>query len=248
MLTTSYRMSAAMAAVVVTTAFVGASGSQATSPSQRDLLVREVFAGWSQPTQAQSGARTRIPTEALAALSRLKHAQAPPSLTDQAVLAPYRDIASAISGTTVRLTVTTGQTSQPGPMPSRKGASAQVALTAASTICGWVEATENRYAGWPDYSWEYSWHNHLDTCWNGSTVTHLNSAYAYVNHIQSGWNYRGEVSSSVGSAGGWQLQDFKQSHMEFCVLKYGCIEGMYPSAQIIQYGNGTNAISRRTTG
>ena len=244
---TSYRMSAAMAAVVVTAAFVGASGSQATSPSQRDLLVREVFAGWSRPTQAQSGARTRIPTEALAALSRLKLSHSTPSLADQTVLEPYRDIAGAISGTTVKL-ISTGRTSQPGAVSSRKGASAQVGLAAASTICGWVEATENRYAGWPDYSWEYSWHNHLDTCWNGSTVTHLNSAYAYVNHIQSGWNYRGEVSSSVGSAGGWQLQDFKQSRMEFCVLKYGCIQSLYPSAQIIQYGNGTNVISRRSTG
>jgi hypothetical protein len=248
MLTSRYRMIAAVATVLISTGFAGVGVSEAKGPSQRDTLALDVFAGWSRPTPSQMGARARISTDALAALSRLKHAQAAPSLTDQAVLAPYRDIAGAISRATVRLTVTTGQTSQPGPMPSRKGASAQVALTAASTICGWVEATENRYAGWPDYSWEYSWHNHLDTCWNGSTVTHLNSAYAYVNHIQTGWNYRGEVSSSVGSAGAWQLQDFKQSRMEFCVLKYGCIQSLYPSAQIIQYGNGTNAISRRSTG
>ena len=79
-------------------------------------------------------------------------------------------------------------------------------------------------------------------------MTQLNSAYVYVNHIQFGWNYRGEVSSSVGAAGGWQLQDFKQSHMQFCLLKYGCSSDLYPSAQITQYGNGTNAISRRSTG
>ena len=152
MLKSRYRVMAA-ASVFITTAFAGASGSHATGPSQRDALAVDVFAGWSRPTAAQSEARGRIPTEALAALSRLKHGESAPTLTDQSVLEPYRDIAGALSRTTVRLSVTTGRTSsQPVQSPSRKGASAQVALTAASTICGWVEATENRYAGWPDYS------------------------------------------------------------------------------------------------
>ncbi|HEV7148716.1 MAG TPA: hypothetical protein VGN48_17130 [Pedococcus sp.] len=152
-----------------------------------------------------------------------------------------------VSGTTSSFT-TQGPSSLAPRHSSAPARRSNTGLRAASAACGWVEATENRNAGWPDYSWEYSWHNHLDTCWNGWIVTHLNSAYVYVNHIQTGWNYRGDVSSSVGSGGGWQLQDFKQSRMEFCAFNYGCFQSLYPSAQIIQYGNGANAISRQSTG
>lgn len=203
------------------------------------MTASQAFAGWSVPTHAQAAARASIPSEVLQALVRLRTSTATPSQADQRILANHHDLAVAFSPGSVEVSTASG--------PSRQVSTA-VQAAAAGPGCGWQEGTLTRKTGWPDYSVEYKWRSHLDTCWSGSKVTRINNQYTYVTNQQYGWAYRGVSSSSVGAAGYWSLHDYQQGHMEYCVFKYGCLQDLYPAVSITQYGNGTASYSGWKTG
>lgn len=234
------KFTASVAAAGGLVAALAAFSPSAHAATTAPLTADQVFSTWQEPTAAQETARQSLDPAVLQALNRLTTTTGAPSAADQATLANYHDLADAFSQGSDSTETDAGVTTD----SSWSG----MAHPLAGSGCGWREGTVSRRTGWPDYSLEYKWHSHLDTCWNGRAVSYINSQYTYVTNQMYGWKFDGPNTSSVGSPGHWSLVDFQQGHMEYCFLKYGCLQDLYPAVQITQYGDGETDYSRWKTG
>lgn len=152
------------------------------------------------------------------------------SQADLAIVRSDPKVAAITPDPTAPLVVKTGSTD---PAAST---SATTSLAAAN-YCGaskWVTFYKTSLLG----STIYGWRHVVVYCYTGSVVSAWQDRYDFLSEAQSMIYFREGTSSATGIAT-WVATSFRQRHLEYCTLKYGCYANTYPYSTIKIYGNNT---------
>lgn len=85
----------------------------------------------------------------------------------------------------------------------------------------------------------FKWRHYVQYCRNGSAVTSWQTRTDYLLEAQSGVYLRDEGSTfwqtGIGTS---KATSFRQRHIEYCIIRYGCYQNLYPWSKIWVYGGG----------
>ena len=85
----------------------------------------------------------------------------------------------------------------------------------------------------------FTWRHYVQFCASSTTVTAWQVRSDYLVAAQSGVYMRSEGSSNWQSGiGTSNATSFRQQHLEYCVVKFGCYHNVYPWSRINIFGNG----------
>lgn len=119
--------------------------------------------------------------------------------------------------------------------PAGGGAAPQTA----PVYCRWYEGTYTLKSS-VFHTVLYRWGKHTDVCYNGRTITRLNSNYYYIRDRSTSTIVDGGLLVNQTDAAGWyDLRTYSRGRMKNCVFHYGCFSETYPWVEIIAHKNGT---------
>lgn len=171
------------------------------------------------PEQVQN--QNAVPADVQSALLRVQQGQFLDS--DRALLAPYSDLADAISP----------KVSTPGSESQNSSAVNSFSGESCITWDTWV----TQRSAWSG-SILYRWHHNIDFCYNGSKVTRVRSERHSVSNKDWSWADKGENQSSKAAGGYSNAQGYIEGNMEQCFFHYGCVKTNHPAIGVTIYSNG----------
>lgn len=100
-----------------------------------------------------------------------------------------------------------------------------------TTYCGaWaqVNITQNSWTG----SKIYTWSHYVQYCRDGSKVLKWESRYDFLSYSTSVVQWGGLTADSQAGIGTYSAWSYRQRHLTYCTVKYGCYANVYPWSKI----------------